>query len=127
MEWIINSEIGLDSIIHANTGQGVVHIIGSRPDPLLRQHHHSPKKGGGGVGGGRAARFSHFSNHLPLSQTNLELASENDAENFLRILLSTIEKGKEKGRGCGHFVHRSNIKSKKNEQHISLFIPISIR
>ncbi|KAK4267115.1 hypothetical protein QN277_023943 [Acacia crassicarpa] len=109
MEWIINSEIGLDSIIHANTSQGVVHIVGSRPDPLLRQHHHSPKKGGGG-GRGRAARFNHFSNHLPLSQTNLELASENDAENFLRILLSTIEKGKEKGRGCGHFVHRSNIK-----------------
>ncbi|KAI9110971.1 hypothetical protein K1719_018091 [Acacia pycnantha] len=68
MEWIINSEIGLESIIHANTGQGV---------------------------------------------TNLELASENDAENFLRILLSTIEKGKEKGRGCGHFVHRSNINKRE--------------
>lgn len=107
LEWTINSGIGLESVIHADADQHVVHIVGSRPDPLLIQRH-SPKKEGGG--GRRTARFNQFSSHLPLSQTDLELASENDAENFLRILLSTIEIGKEKGWGCGHFLHRSNIK-----------------
>lgn len=109
LEWIIESEIGLESIIHADTNQGVVHIVGSKPDTLLRQLRHSPKRGGSGSRS-RAAPINHFSTHLPLSQTNLELASEEDACNFLQILLSSIEIGKEKGWGFGHFLHRVNIK-----------------
>ncbi|KAF7824637.1 putative vacuolar protein sorting-associated protein 13A [Senna tora] len=105
-EWIIESEIGLESVIHADTNQGVVQIVGSRPDTLLRQHQHSPKRGSRT----RAVRYNHFSTHLPLSQTNLELASEEDAHNFLQILLSSIENGKHKGWGSGHFLHRVNIK-----------------
>lgn len=104
--WIIESEIGLETVIHADTDKSVVQIVGSRPDALLRQHQHSPKKGSRI----RAARYSHFSTHLPFSQTNLDLQSEEDASDFLQTLLSSIEKGKHKGWGCGHFLHRANIR-----------------
>ncbi|KAI4331783.1 hypothetical protein L6164_016738 [Bauhinia variegata] len=108
LHWTIELEIGLESIIHADIGQGVVHIVGSRPDTLLRQNQHSPKRGSGGRT--RAPHWNHFPTHLPLSQTSLELASEEDAQNFLQIFLSAIETGKEQGWGCRHFLHRANIK-----------------
>ncbi|KAE8077724.1 hypothetical protein FH972_016258 [Carpinus fangiana] len=105
-KWIIESEIGLESVIHADTDQGVVHIVGSSPDTLLRQNQHHPRKSSGM----KTVRWNNPPTTLPLFQTNLELAREEDAENLLQILLSTLELGKERGWGCGHLLHQSNIK-----------------
>lgn len=104
-EWVMESQIGLESIIHADTDGGVVHIVGSSPDTLLRtnQAHH---KQGSGM---NTVRWNNPPT-IPLFQTNLELASEVDGENLFKILLSTIELGKERGRGHGHLLHRSDIK-----------------
>ena len=106
LEWVIESEIGLESVIHADSDQGVVHIVGSSPDTLLRQNQYHPRKGSGT----RTVRWSNPPTTLPLFQTNLELESKEDAENLLQILLSTIELGKERGWGYGHLLHRGNIK-----------------
>ncbi|XP_061363844.1 uncharacterized protein LOC133307357 isoform X2 [Gastrolobium bilobum] len=108
LEWTIEWEIGLENIIHADSGQGVVHIVGSIPDSLLRQNQHSPKRGSGSRT--RAVRWNHYPTHLPLPQTNLELACQEDAANFLQILLAAIEKGKGKAWGCGRILHRANMK-----------------
>ncbi|KAF3943895.1 hypothetical protein CMV_029587, partial [Castanea mollissima] len=104
-EWVIESEIGLESVIHADSDQDVVHIVGSSPDTILRQNQHHPRKGVGT----RTVRWSNPTT-LPLFQTNLELASKEDAESLLQILLSTIEHGKERGWGYGHLLHQGNIK-----------------
>ncbi|XP_027357140.1 uncharacterized protein LOC113866515 [Abrus precatorius] len=108
LEWIIEWEIGLESIIHADCSQGVVHIVGSRPDSLLRKSQHSPKRGS--VGRTKAVRWNHYATHLPLPQTNLELAYPEDAANLLHVLLSAMEKGKGKAWGCGRILHRANMK-----------------
>ncbi|PON37049.1 Vacuolar protein sorting-associated protein [Parasponia andersonii] len=99
LEWEIESEIGLESVMHADTDGGVVHIVGSCSDTLLRQNQ---KATGGG------ARWN--SPNLPLVQTNLELAETEDAENLLKILLATIERGKDEGWGCRYILHRSSIR-----------------
>ncbi|XP_057415336.1 uncharacterized protein LOC130710179 isoform X3 [Lotus japonicus] len=110
LEWIIEWEIGLESIIHADSDdQGVLHIVSSGPDSSsFRQNQHSPKRGSGSRT--RAVRWNHYPNHLPLPQTNLELACEEDAANLLQILLSTIEKGKGKAWDSGRILHRANFK-----------------
>ncbi|XP_057987743.1 uncharacterized protein LOC110642362 isoform X2 [Hevea brasiliensis] len=104
-EWLVESEIGLDSVIHADTEEGVVHIVGSSSDARLRQNQHQSKKGGGT----RTKHWSIPSTRLPLFQTNLELASKKDAEELLLMLLSVIEQGRVRGWGCGHLLHKSNI------------------
>ncbi|XP_048230004.1 uncharacterized protein LOC8267449 isoform X1 [Ricinus communis] len=104
-EWVVESEIGLDSLIHADKVEEVVHIVGSSSDGLLRQNHHQSKRGGG-------TRTKHWSSHstrLPLFQTNLELASNKDAEDLLEMLLSIIELGKGRGWGSAYLLHKSNI------------------
>ncbi|XP_027919445.1 uncharacterized protein LOC114177994 isoform X3 [Vigna unguiculata] len=102
LEWIIEWEIGLENIIHADSSEGVVHIVGSRPESLLRQNQHSPK--------GRSVRWNQYATHLPFPQTNLELSSKEDAANFLQILLSAIEKEKGKAWDCGRILHRARMK-----------------
>lgn len=110
LEWIIEWEIGLESIIHADSGEGVVHIVGSRPDSSFMQNQHSPKRRGSGSRT-RAVHWNHHpTTHLPLPQTNLELASEEDAANLLQILLSAIEKGKGKALNSARILHRANMK-----------------
>lgn len=104
-EWVIEAEIGIDSIIHADTSVEVVHIVGSSSDPLLRQN--QVKRGGGGA---RAKRWNNPPTTLPLYQTNLEFSCKEEAEELLQVLLSTIEKGKERGWGSVYLLHQSNLK-----------------
>ncbi|XP_052202477.1 uncharacterized protein LOC127808127 isoform X2 [Diospyros lotus] len=106
-EWVIEAEIGMDSIIHVDTYGGVVHIVGSSSDQLLRQNQYQLKRGGGGM---RGKRWNNPSMPLPLYQTNLEFNCEEEAEELLQVLLSAIEKGKERGWGCINIVHQSNLK-----------------
>lgn len=103
-EWLVESEISLDSVIHVDAVEEVVHIVGTRSDALLKQNQHQSKKG-------VLTRTKSWNNRtsLPLSLTNLELASMNDAKELLQILLSTIAQGKERRLGSGYVLHRSNI------------------
>ncbi|XLS59714.1 hypothetical protein HN51_009469 [Arachis hypogaea] len=107
LEWIIEWEIGLENIVHADAAQAVVHIVSSRPDSLLRQNHHSPKRSSSRT---RAVHWNHNPTHLPLPQTNLELSSEEDATNLLQLLLSATEEWKGKASHCGRILHRANLK-----------------
>ncbi|CAI0559649.1 unnamed protein product [Linum tenue] len=103
--WIVESEISLDSVIHADTADGVVHIVGSSSDALVRQNQLQFKRGSDS----KARQWTNPSTPLPLFQTNLELPTENDAQDFLRVLMSTIEEAKGKRQGIGRVLHRSNI------------------
>ncbi|ONI15169.1 hypothetical protein PRUPE_3G028500 [Prunus persica] len=103
LEWVIESEVRLESVIHADCDQGVVHIVGSSSNIPLRQNQQAKRSSGTGAG-----RWNNPT--VPLIQTNLELAHQEDAENLLQNLLSTIELGKEQGWGCRYLLHRSNIK-----------------
>ncbi|KAJ4847163.1 hypothetical protein Tsubulata_009134 [Turnera subulata] len=105
-EWMVEAEIGLDSVFHADTGEGVVHIVGSSSDAKLMQSQHQSKKGGGAA---MRTKCWNSPTSLPFFQTDLELASKEDAEEFLCILLSTIEQGKERGWGSGYILHQSSI------------------
>jgi len=63
-EW----EIGLKNIIHAHNSEGVVDIVGSRRQSLLRQNQHSPKGSSGGRT--RSICWNQCATHLPFPQTN---------------------------------------------------------
>jgi hypothetical protein len=109
LEWIIEWEIGLESIIHADCAQGVIHIVGSRPDsPFMHNNQLSPKRGSSSRM--KPVRWNHYPTHLPLPQTDIELSCEEDAANLLQILLSGIEKGKGRAWDCGRILHRANMK-----------------
>lgn len=101
-EWVIETEISLHSVIHTDLDNDVVHIVGSSADAVLKQN--ASKKGGS------SRRRWNNPSTLPLLQTNLELKSSEDAEEFLQVLSSTIELGKERGWDGGYLLHRSNIR-----------------
>lgn len=105
-EWVIEAEIGMDSIIHADTDEEVVHIVGSSSDTLLRQNLHQQKRGVG-LGG---KRWYNSRTPLPLFQTSLEFPHKEEAVDFLGVLLSTIEKGRQRGWGSVYRLHRINVK-----------------
>lgn len=107
-EWVIETEIGMDSVIHADCDGEVVHIVGSSADMMLRQSHHQNQKRGGG--GGRGKRWSNSPTPLPLFQTNLDFTCKDEADNFLQVLLSMIKKGKDRGWGSLHLLHQINLK-----------------
>ena len=102
LEWIVEEEIGLEGLMHVNTIQGVVHIVGSSADTLLRQNQQA--KGGDGTN----VRWK--SPTIPFVQMNLELERSEEAESLLLVLLSTIEQGKDRGWGCRHLLHRNSIR-----------------
>ncbi|GAB4836767.1 hypothetical protein Ancab_001679 [Ancistrocladus abbreviatus] len=105
-EWIIEVEIGLESVIHVDAEGGVIHIVGSGSEVLLRQNQQHQRR----PGVGRPKRWNEPSTSLPLFQTNLELATEEEADYILRVLLSTIEQGREQGWGNVYLLHQSNLK-----------------
>ncbi|GMP98388.1 hypothetical protein CsSME_00046298 [Camellia sinensis var. sinensis] len=105
-EWVIEADIGIDTVIHADTSEGVVHIVGSSSDPLLRQNQHQFKRGSGA----RAKRWNNPPTSLPLYQTNLEFARNEEAEELLQVLLSAIEQGKERGWGFVQILHQCNLR-----------------
>lgn len=105
-EWVIEADIGMDSVIHANIDEYAVHIVGNSTDTFLRPSLHQHKQGQGS----RVKRWNKYHSPLPLFQTNLEFACKEDAEDLLQMLLSTIEKGKDKGWGRMSILHQSNLK-----------------
>lgn len=103
-EWDIESEIFLDSVIHIDANDGILHIVSSGSDAFLRQNQHQAKRSGMRVHGGNPT--------LPLYQTDLELAPGKNTVELLQILQSVIELGKERGWGGRSVLHRCNIKCK---------------
>ncbi|KAJ8450353.1 hypothetical protein Cgig2_004810 [Carnegiea gigantea] len=104
-EWTVEVEVALESVIHADVDGGVVHIVGSSSETLVRQNQLHQKRTGV-----RMKQWNEPQTPLPLFQTNLELTSKEEAEYFLRVLLSTIEQGKEQGWGNVYLLHQINIK-----------------
>ncbi|XP_042063836.1 uncharacterized protein LOC121807630 isoform X2 [Salvia splendens] len=107
-KWEILSEIGLDSVILADNDGEVVHIVGSGSDTTsFRQNLQHPKRGSDDAKG---KLWSSSHTPLPFLQTNLELGSEEEADDFLRMLRGMIESGREQGWGAKYILHQSNIR-----------------
>ena len=104
-EWTVEVEVALESVIHSDVDGEVVHIVGSSSETLVRQSQHHRNRSGV-----RMKQWNEPQTPLPLFQTNLELASKEEAEYFLRVLLSAIEQGKEQGWGNVYLLHQINIK-----------------
>lgn len=106
-EWLIETEIGMDSVIHADNDEEEVHIVGSSSDALLRQNLISHKRSW-------VTRGKRWNNNprtsLPLLLSNLVFTSKDEAEDFLQILLSTIDKAKEVGQSSVHLLHQSSLR-----------------
>lgn len=103
-EWVIEAEIGLESVIHADCDQNVLSIVGSSSETKLREQKKAMRTKQ------QQKLWNNSSVPLPLFLTNLEMNSKEEAEELLEILLSTIEQGKEKGWGSVHLLHQSNLK-----------------
>lgn len=105
-KWEIQSEIGLDSVILADNDGEVVHIVGSGSDTSFRQNLPQQKRGNEAAKG-KLWNSSHTP--LPFVQTNLELTSPEEADDFLRVIRGMIESGREQGWGAKYILHQSNI------------------
>ncbi|KAK9757453.1 hypothetical protein RND81_01G163800 [Saponaria officinalis] len=104
-EWTVVVEIALESVIHVDVDEAIVHIVGSSSEtPIGQGQHHSRRTGV------RMKRWRETPTPLPLFQTSLELSDGEEADYFMRVLLSTIEEGKERGWGNVHLLHQSNLK-----------------
>lgn len=103
LKWVIQSEIGMDSVILADNDGEVVHIVGSGSDTSFRQNLQRGSESKGKL-------WNNFQTPLPLLQTNLEFSCSEDADEFLRVLRCMIHMGKEEGWGSVYILHQSNIK-----------------
>ncbi|XP_031736163.1 uncharacterized protein LOC101204937 isoform X2 [Cucumis sativus] len=109
-KWVIESAIGLDTVIHADTNNDgtAVHIVGSSSDLLSRPNKSLQKRVIGRSS--RAVRWT-GPTPLPIFETILELELKEDAENLLKTLLSAIELAKDWGWHRGrHVLHRYDVK-----------------
>lgn len=107
-KWEILSEIGLDSVILADNDGEVVHIVGSGSDTTSFRQNLQHQKRGNEAAKGKLWNSSHMPH--PFLQTNLELASDEEAVNFLRVLRGMIDSGREQGWGAKYILHQSNIR-----------------
>ncbi|XP_010251472.1 PREDICTED: uncharacterized protein LOC104593388 isoform X1 [Nelumbo nucifera] len=100
-DWVIETEIGLDSVIHADREENVVNVVGSSSETVSWQQQLKRS----------STRTKNCSTPtiLPLSQTSMELMSKEDAEDILLLILSTVERGKEQGWGI-HVLHQGNVR-----------------
>ncbi|PIN06335.1 hypothetical protein CDL12_21114 [Handroanthus impetiginosus] len=98
-KWVIESKIRMDSVILADSDGEVVHIVGSGTDTSYK---------GNEAKGGKA--WSNYHTPLPLFQTNLEFLSSEEANEFLRVVMCMVERGKEQGWGSVYVLHQSNIR-----------------
>ncbi|XP_057249486.1 uncharacterized protein LOC104905906 isoform X4 [Beta vulgaris subsp. vulgaris] len=104
-EWKLVIDIALESVILFGVDEGVVYIVvGSSSETLIgqNQHHHTT--------GGRTKLLSKPITPLPLFQTELELASKEEAEYLHRVLSSTIEQGRDQGWKNVHLLHQINLR-----------------
>ncbi|MFS8005994.1 putative vacuolar protein sorting-associated protein [Helianthus anomalus] len=103
-DWNIEAEITLDSVIHVDSDEELVHIVGSSSDVVLRNSNQQRRVGG--------KRWYNQPTRVPLFQTNLECSCKEDAGELLKVILVMIEKGKERGWGGVHRLHQSDVRQK---------------
>ncbi|KFK27746.1 hypothetical protein AALP_AA8G423700 [Arabis alpina] len=101
--WNIEREIGLESVIHTDCSGGVVRIIGSNSDGVWNWRQNQQKKSS------PTRKRWNIPSDQPLLQTNLELPSEEEADELWSVLLSTIETGKSRSWHSRFVLSRSNI------------------
>ncbi|XP_026401188.1 uncharacterized protein LOC113297020 isoform X1 [Papaver somniferum] len=111
-DWKIEVEMSLESVIHVDREDEVLNIVGgSNSETPLRQHMH--KRGISTSFSTTRPTTKHGSQQcttpLPLFQMSMALASKEEAEDVLHVLLSTIESGKLRGLEV-HVLHRSNLR-----------------
>ncbi|KAI3958319.1 hypothetical protein MKW98_011007 [Papaver atlanticum] len=111
-DWKIEVEMSLESVIHVDREDEVLNIVGgSNSETPLRQHMH--KRGISTSFSTTRPTTKHGSQQcttpLPLFQMSMVLASKEEAEDVLQVLLSTIESGKLRGLEV-HVLHRSNLR-----------------
>ncbi|KAI3918818.1 hypothetical protein MKX01_042138 [Papaver californicum] len=111
-DWKIEVEMSLESVIHVDREDVVLNIVGgSNSETPLRQHMH--KRGISTSFSTTRPTTKHgsqqFTTPLPLFQMSMALASKEEAEVVLQVLLSTIESGKLRGLEV-HVLHRSNLR-----------------
>lgn len=97
LEWMVEMEMDLDSIIHIDRFQESVNIVGSNTDVLIRQKKIAS----------RSRKWCPPAS-VPLSNMCVECSCEIDAEETLQILNATIEQEKIHRWGM-HVIHRSNL------------------
>lgn len=102
LKWTMQSIIGLDGVILADSDGKVVHIVGSGSETLLRQILKQQKSG--------EEKKSGITSPLPLVQTSIGFRCAEEADEFLRVVMCMVERGRETGWGSQHILHRSNIK-----------------
>ncbi|KAL1212574.1 hypothetical protein V5N11_021137 [Cardamine amara subsp. amara] len=101
--WNIEREVDLESVIHTDCSGGVVRIIGSNSDGIWNWRQDQQKKSSP-----TKKRWNNPSAQ-PLLQTNLELPCEEEAEELLNVLLSTIKTGKSRSWHSRYVLSRSNV------------------
>ncbi|KAL8217291.1 hypothetical protein R6Q57_024128 [Mikania cordata] len=101
-DWNIETEITLDSVIHVDSDEELVHIVGSSSDVVLRNPNQQRRVGG--------RRWYNQFTRVPLFQTNLECSCKEDAGELLKVILVMIEKGKERGWGRVHRLHQIDVR-----------------
>lgn len=99
-EWVIETEMNLESVVHIDRSEEAVNIVGSTAETLPKQ------KRGGGTRSNRP--WSLPSTSTPLFHASVELPNNEEAEDALQVVLSVIEKGKMRRWGL-RVVHRSNL------------------
>lgn len=104
-DWVIEVEIGTDSIIHVTNDEDVVHIVGTNVDSFFRNCKHQQKHVH--WSGGKPFKSS---DTLPLFQTDLECAGKEEANDLLQLVQSTMEKVKDQDRGRTWILHQSNLR-----------------
>ncbi|KAJ8530940.1 hypothetical protein K7X08_023821 [Anisodus acutangulus] len=106
-EWLLEIKIRMDSVIHADNDDDEVHIVGSSSDALLKQNQISHKRS-------CETRGKRWNNYLLTSllllQNNLVFIAKDEAEDFLQVLLSTINKAKEQDQSSVHLLHESSLR-----------------
>ncbi|ONK64446.1 uncharacterized protein A4U43_C07F26050 [Asparagus officinalis] len=105
-EWVIETEMSLESIVHIDRTGDALNIVGSNAETTSRQ-----KKGGM-----KESRAWKTPISAPLFNVRVEFRNQEEAEDVLQVLLSTIDQSKERRRS-GHLLLRSNLRFNGSVSH----------
>ncbi|KAK1306903.1 hypothetical protein QJS10_CPA10g00690 [Acorus calamus] len=89
-EWVIEVEIGLETVIHIDREQEIVNIIGSNVVSPSKQNQQKRTS---------SSRMSQWTSPttMPICQMSLEFSSMEEAEDTFQVVWSTLQRGKERG------------------------------
>lgn len=106
-EWLIESDIELDSIIHVTTDKNVIYIVGSSAAVFSTQNQQHQKQ----VTGTNRKWWKKYRAPIPLFQINLEFSEGGEAEDLVQLLLSMVSKAKDQGWSRPRLLHQISLKT----------------